>query len=291
MPTTEPPAELQAVIGIAREAAALALDHYGAVARQEKAGAEAVTEADRACQRLVARRLAHLHPEDGLIGEESDDGGGPTNRQPRSGSRVWVVDPIDGTNNYVAGLGAWAVCIGLLEEGRPVLGVVHDAVRGWTYAGMPGSGAWLLAEGSARPLSALPGPLAASSLLMLTSNLLMPGSRSLPAWVVRWLAVKPWKLRMLGSAALEAVQVGAGVAHGSVTLNARLWDVAAAAAVVLAAGGRVQRLDGSDFFPCRVAGYAGERLPFLAAAPSAAAELLDEIRRHGEPVAQGLPKT
>ena len=69
-------------------------------------------------------------------------------------------------------------------------------------------------------------PMSDSSMLMLTSNLLDPRGHC-PAWVNRWLGQTNWKLRMLGSAALEAVQVAAGVAHGAITVNGKLWDCTA----------------------------------------------------------------
>src|SRR4051812_47726902 len=96
-------ADLAFVIATARAAGALIRERYGTVERQTKRGDEAVTEADRASQRLIIARLAQRFPDDGVIGEENDDGSAITNRPPRAGTRVWVIDPLDGTNNFVAG--------------------------------------------------------------------------------------------------------------------------------------------------------------------------------------------
>jgi fructose-1,6-bisphosphatase/inositol monophosphatase family enzyme len=100
----------------------------------------------------------------------------------------------------------------------------------------------------------------------------------LPAYVPRWLTHSNWKFRMLGSAALEAVQVAAGVAHGAVTINGKLWDVAAPAAVVLEAGGSITGFDGRPIFPFDCRNYTGAKVPFLAAAPQAQDTLLREMR-------------
>lgn len=270
--------DLQYAIDLARGAGRIILGHYGKVERLTKTHAaateEAVTEADRASQRHVVAGLRKRFPDDGIVGEESETGESITFDAPHPGGRVWVIDPIDGTNNFVAGLGNFAVCIGLLERGEPVLGVVYDVTRDLAYSAARGQGAWL----GARRLRAAPGPLSDSSMLMLTSNLLDRHGR-LPPYITRWMVQKNWKLRMLGSAALEAIQVAAGVAHGAVTVNGKLWDVAAPAAIVLEAGGVLTTLGGERIFPFDVRNYGGAKMPFLAAAPAAHAELLREMRQ------------
>ena len=261
---------------LARRGGSLAREQLGQVARQLKRGEEAVTEADRAVQRLIVSALSERYPSDGIIGEENDDGSAITNRPPTSGNRVWVIDPIDGTNNYIAGYGAFAVCIGLLIDGMPVMGVVHDIARDESFIGDTACGSWHVRAGTWHPATAQttePGP---QSLLMITSNLLINGT--LPAWAIRLLTVTPWKLRMLGSAALECAQVGAGTACGAITLNGKLWDVVAAAAVVLAAGGRVTDFTGKDVFPFDLTNYNGGKVPFLAASPHAQTLLLAELQ-------------
>jgi myo-inositol-1(or 4)-monophosphatase len=271
MPTHS--ADLTYVIATARAAGALIREHYGKVARQTKRGEEAVTDADRASQRLIIERLAPRFPDDGFIGEENDDGSAITNRAPKMGSRVWVIDPIDGTNNFVAGLGNFAVCIGLLDAGMPVLGVVYDVCRDEVYAAERGHGAWVDERRVVAPTS----PLSERCLLMLTSNLL-DGQGRMPAWAAAFHAQTRLKVRVLGSAALEAVQVAGGVAHGSITVNGKLWDIAAAAAITLEAGGVVVKPDGAPLFPVDLAGYSGAKTPYIAAGKEVAAELLGLMR-------------
>jgi fructose-1,6-bisphosphatase/inositol monophosphatase family enzyme len=113
-------------------------------------------------------------------------------------------------------------------------------------------------------------------MIMMTSNLLIHGRA--PAWACRWLSQTNWKVRILGSAALEAVQVAAGVAHGAVTVNGKLWDIAAPAAILLEAGAILTDLTGAPVFPFDLTQYQGAKVPFLAAGPAAHAALLDEIR-------------
>ena len=272
--------ELEIATDLVRRAGELALQQCGRVERLTKTHAtttrEAVTVADRAVQRAVIAGLQENFPADGIIGEESETGAGITaDRLERSG-RNWVIDPIDGTNNYIAGLGNWAVCAGLLVAGMPVLGVVFDPSRNVMYAGARGLGARV--NGVA--CQARSTGMSHASLILLTSSLL-DSQGCLPAWVSRWFARNEWKIRMLGSAALEGALVGAGVAHAAVTVNGKLWDCVAAAGFTLAAGGIVTSLNGSPIFPFDVSNYLGRKVPFLMAAPAAHAELVRELTAGG----------
>src|SRR5258708_6740327 len=130
--------DLHHAIEIARAAGRIPLEFFGHVARLTKTHAattdEAVTEADRATQRYIVAELRKRFPDDGIIGEENDLGDAITNERGAKGQRVWVIDPIDGTNNFVAGFPNFAVCIGLLDAVYPVLDVVFDVTRHIMYA-------------------------------------------------------------------------------------------------------------------------------------------------------------
>jgi fructose-1,6-bisphosphatase/inositol monophosphatase family enzyme len=251
----------------------VAQKHYGQVERLTKTHAtttaEAVTEADRATQRHVVEALRRRFPDDGIIGEESDSGDSITFECPSPLGRNWVIDPIDGTNNFISGIGIWAVCIGLLDRGEPVLGVVYDVTREHMYAAARGEGAWLGNERIRAPAT----PMSDSSVLMLTSNLIDAKGRT-PGWAVKWLGQTNWKLRIFGSAAIEAVQVAAGIAHGAVTVNGKLWDCVAPAAIAIEAGATVTDLHGKPIFPYALSNYAGAKVPYLTAAPKARDQLL-----------------
>jgi len=268
--------DLQYAIELARGAGRIVTDHYGRVERLTKthvaASAEAVTDADRASQRFIVAGLRQRYPGDGIVGEENDAGDAITFECPDPQGRVWVIDPIDGTNNFIGGFGAFAVCVGLLVEGRPVLGVVYDVCRDDMYAAAAGEGAWL----GPKRLRVRPDELGDASLLMLTSNLLGKTGQ-LPRYVPRWLSQTTWTIRIIGSAALEAVHVAAGVAHGAITVNGKLWDVAAPAAIVLEAGGVITDLAGQAIFPFDLRNYTGAKVPFLAAGPAAHGQLLRDV--------------
>jgi myo-inositol-1(or 4)-monophosphatase len=269
--------DLQFATDLARGAGAIVLSHYGKVERLTKTHAEtraeAVTDADRATQRHIVAGLRKRYADDGIVGEENDTGDAITFECNDPIGRNWVIDPIDGTNNFIAGLGNFAVCIGLLDRGMPVLGVVYDVTRDVMYAAAKGEGAW---AGTKR-MRVLQTPLSDSSMLMLTSNLIDKHGRC-PQWACKWLGQTIWKTRILGSAALEAVYVAAGVAHGAVTVNGKLWDAAAPAAILLEAGATMTDLAGKSIFPFPLANYTGAKVPFLAAGPAAHPMLLQQMR-------------
>jgi myo-inositol-1(or 4)-monophosphatase len=282
-PMTRAPSEnlsqdLQFATELAREAGKIVLDYWGKVERLTKTHSmttgEAVTDADRASQRSIVAGLRRRFPNDGIVGEENDTGSAITFECPDPHGRVWVIDPIDGTNNFVAGLGAFAVCIGLLQKGQPILGVVYDITRDLMYAAAEGQGAWL----GTKRLAVNPNPLSDSSLIMLTSNLLDKEGKC-PGFPTRWLAQTNWKIRILGSAALEAIQVAAGVAQAAITMNGKLWDVVAPAAVLLEAGGVLTDLRGQPIFPFDLRDYTGAKVPFVATTPAARELMLQEVAR------------
>jgi myo-inositol-1(or 4)-monophosphatase len=273
-----PSADLQLATDLARAAGRLVLDHYGKVRRLTKRNEEAVTDADRAAQRLIVERLRARFPQDGVLGEESETGHALTFECPAPGGvngRVWVIDPIDGTNNFVAGFGNFAVCIGLMRAGEPVMGVIYDVTRDALYAGVRGEGATL----NGRPLRVAATPLGAHSVVCCSSNLVGRDGRA-PQWAVRWLNQTTWKMRMLGSAAMEAMLVASGVAHGAVCVNGKLWDIAPAAAILKEAGAVLTDLKGQPVFPFDLARYDGAKVPYLIGTPQAHEELLREIKWH-----------
>ncbi len=135
--------ELKVALKLAREAGAAILEYYGSPLRIErKIGAdehsEPVTQADRAANELIVSGLRREFPDDGILAEESID----TERR-LTKRRVWMVDPLDGTNGFIARDGDFAVQIGLAVEGRSVLGVVYQPLPDVLYRAVEGMGAWI----------------------------------------------------------------------------------------------------------------------------------------------------
>src|SRR5687767_2024682 len=134
--------ELDFAVDLARAAGAAILEHYkGPLDIEQKNfddDSEPVTQADRIANELIVTRLQREFPNDGILAEESED----TKRR-LGKSRVWMVDPLDGTNGFIDGNGDFAVQIGLAEEGQCALGVVYLPLTGVLYRAVRGEGTWI----------------------------------------------------------------------------------------------------------------------------------------------------
>jgi 3'(2'), 5'-bisphosphate nucleotidase len=141
-------AELELATDLARAAGGVTLRHFGGELEvQYKPGKEPVTVADRAAEALILEGLRAAYPADGLLAEESADHASWAGRR-----RAWVVDPLDGTKDFVAGRPGFSVMIGLLSDFEPVLGVIHQPTSGLTFQALRGGGAVMLREGQRLPL-------------------------------------------------------------------------------------------------------------------------------------------
>ena len=134
--------ELQITCELARAAGAAILEHYEGPIKVEQKNydddVEPVTQADRIANELIVTGLKRVFPNDGILAEESVD----TKRRLQK-SRVWMVDPLDGTNGFIDGNGDFAVQIGLAEEGQCVVGVVYQPLTGVLYRAVRDAGTWL----------------------------------------------------------------------------------------------------------------------------------------------------
>src|SRR5690242_17645896 len=125
--------------GVVREAGQIALDRYRRrenLAIERKGKQDFVSEADKACEAFVAGALLKAFPDDALLGEE----GGLQNE---GGAAIWIIDPIDGTSNFIAGIPVWCVSLGLVIGNRAVLGIIYNPVTEELYAAQIGEGAYL----------------------------------------------------------------------------------------------------------------------------------------------------
>jgi len=134
--------ELQLAVQLAREAGAAVLDYYDqpllVEQKEDASDFEPVTQADRTANELIVSAIQAEFPDDGILAEESID----TDHRLEK-SRVWVIDPLDGTNGFIKRDGDFAVQIGLAVNGEPVLGVVYQPLPGVLYRAVRGSGSWI----------------------------------------------------------------------------------------------------------------------------------------------------
>jgi 3'(2'), 5'-bisphosphate nucleotidase len=129
--------ELDVATRAAIEAGAAAMRHYGTASATRKAGGSPVTEADHAANEVLLRRLAEAFPADGLLSEESND-----SARRLGARRVWIIDPLDGTMEFLAQNGEFAIMVGLAVDGRAVAGVVYLPAEAVLLRAAEGAGAW-----------------------------------------------------------------------------------------------------------------------------------------------------
>lgn len=148
--------ELKAAERLAREAGRAALRFYGAVTAECKEGGSPVTAADHAANDVIVEGLTRAFPGDAILSEESND-----SAERLLASRVWVVDPLDGTKEFLSQNGEFSIMIGLAINGEAVLGVVYLPDGDTLYSAAQGIGAWIEKGGERRPLrrEAPGGPL------------------------------------------------------------------------------------------------------------------------------------
>ena len=227
-------ATLALATDLAREAGALALSMRAGIGVLETKSSptDVVTAADQAVERLLTEALATARPDDGLLGEEGAGSPGT------SGVR-WVVDPIDGTVNYLYGIPQWAVSIGVEDEQGAFVGVVFDPAKGELWQAVRGGGAVL--DGA---------PLHCTQVTSLAQALVGTGfgyderRRAAQATVLPTLLPAVRDLRRLGAGSLDLCAVAAGRLDAYYEQGLSPWDLSAGGLIAREAGARVEGLRG-----------------------------------------------
>jgi 3'(2'), 5'-bisphosphate nucleotidase len=233
-------AELAVALDAARAAGAVILDHYGRAATgvADKADGTPVTAADLAANRVLVGRLRAAFPADGLLSEESVDDPARLGRR-----RVWIVDPLDGTKDFLARTGDFAVHVGLAAGGEAVLGVVYQPTTGVALTAVRGAGAFVDVDGARAPAhgSAAAGPTGLRVGVSRTAG--DPALLRFVAAAAAWATVVPM------GASVKFMALARGELDAVVCLNdrEREWDTCAPEAVLREAGCVLTDLDGRPF--------------------------------------------
>jgi myo-inositol-1(or 4)-monophosphatase len=240
---------VEQVADIAERTGRLQLERRGSlVVRGTKAHLnDLVSDVDLASEQLITDAITAAWPDDGILGEEGHDTAGT------SGWR-WIVDPLDGTRNYVTASGPWSVSIALYEGDRPVVGVVHDPVLGETFTAAAGAGARLNGE----PIG-VAGPKGLDEAILGLSFNPSPAVKQQVADMLGRVLPVIGDLRRV-PAALNLAYLAVGRTDASVLVDAKIWDVAAGLVIAAEAGAHP--------------GSRAEDLLALAASPELAAGLM-----------------
>jgi myo-inositol-1(or 4)-monophosphatase len=200
-----------------------------------------VSYVDKECERMLVPKLRALLPEAGFITEE-----GTTTQSDRQGLN-WIIDPLDGTTNFIHGLPVFAVSIGLAQAGVPIAGVVYDPNRDECFSAQQGQGAWLSSGGGPEQRLHVSGAQHLADGLIATG---FPYYRfeQMQAYlkILEYVMQHSHGLRRMGSAAIDLAYVAAGRFEAFFEYNLKSWDMAAGICLVREAGGIVTDFDGGD---------------------------------------------
>ena len=244
---------------LARKAGAVALDFWNRRAQlvvELKGPGDFVSLADREVELLIRRELAEAFPDDGFLGEET------AAEFAGAIDRCWVIDPIDGTHNFLRGIAYWNVAIAYVENGRALIGAVMDPPHGELFHAIRGGGAWSETSAGATRLHVAPTTELAGAYVALGHHDRAPEPAYLD--IRRRMMEAGMAMRNFGSAALQLSHVAAGRLDGFVELEISIWDAIGGLAIVEEAGGYA-----APFAPPRPTAKA----PCLACAPGIAAAL------------------
>ena len=232
-------ARLDAIIAIARRASTVIMDYYdGKIAVDEKADGSPVTAADLAADALIVPALQALTPDIPVVSEESVDAGDIPDV---SGGTFWLVDPLDGTKEYINRNGDFTVNIGLIIDNAPALGVLLTPVNGLAWAGIVGGEAFEEAtDGSRRAIAVRAAAPSALTVVASRSH----RSQELEDYI----AARSVKESISRGSALKFCLVASGEADLYPRTGPTMeWDTAAGHAILLAAGGSMEMFEGGAF--------------------------------------------
>lgn len=217
-----------------------------------------VTDVDRSSEALIVSSLLKARPDDSILGEEGSSRNGST-------AITWVIDPLDGTINYLYGIPIFAVSIAASLGGRSVVGVVHDPVAEETFAAFEGGGATL----NGQELHVVPSGRPLAEALVGTGFSYLSATRAAQARLLSVVLPEVRDIRRAGSAALDLCSVACGRLDAYFESGLKPWDLAAGGLVAREAGASLVALDG----------ISPESPMIVAAAPALGAPLAELLER------------
>ncbi|MBW8016601.1 MAG: inositol monophosphatase [Planctomycetes bacterium] len=235
--------EIRKMLEVATVAARLAgqraMEDIKYITPEIKNGSEIVTQADRNCQKIILDRIKENYPDHGFVAEEGPDGG-PLLQRPRSSTPIWwIIDPIDGTNNYSHGILDFAVSIAAVYEGSPVVAAIFDPATDSMYTAATDTDAQL----NFSRINTSEDDIDKYSSFGIDSHF-QPDQADAVARLI-----KETRFRNLGSTALHLAYVAKGSMIGCMTTTTKIWDIAAGTLIIENAGGIVTDLQGAPIFP------------------------------------------
>lgn len=256
--------DIEVAVEASRRGAAVLLKYWEQLNKDDadlKARNDWVSRADRESEEAITSFIREQHPDDAFLGEEGGSSAG-------SSGRTWIIDPLDGTSNYLQHFPMWSISIALRKGGETVAGVIHEPLRDLFFTGERGAGAFRNGQ-----------RMRVSSQESVEGSFLATGFPfRAQEYVATYVSIFTDVIRVskgvrrAGSAALDLAYTAAGIFDGFFELHLAAWDVAAGALLVTEAGGQVSDFSGGQRWL--------ERGNIVGASPAVHEELLRVIARH-----------
>ena len=223
----------------ARLAGQRAMEDIKYITPEIKNGSEIVTQADRNCQKIIIDRIKENYPDHGFIAEEGEDGG-PLFQPPRSSTPIWwIIDPIDGTNNYSHGILDFAVSIAAVYNGYPIVAAIFDPATESMYTAAKDTDAQL----NFSRINTSDEDIDRYASFGIDSHFSCDQADAVARMI------KETRFRNLGSTALHLAYIAKGAMIGCMTTTTKIWDIAAGTLIIENAGGIVTDQNGKPIFP------------------------------------------
>ena len=257
---------LETAIVAARLAGQHAMEEMNFIKTSVKGEDELVTQADAQCQKIIIDRIKENFPDHGFIGEEGSEG--KLFKQPPRGDEQiwWIIDPIDGTNNFAHGMLLFVVSVAAVYKGYPIAGVIFEPATESMYTAVKDGETQL----NGRRIQASDEAMDKISSVGLDSHL--DYGEDIPGWACQ--IIKRTRYRNLGTTALQLAYVAKGSMAATITDTPKIWDIAAGAIIIESAGGIVTNWKGEKIFPFDIDNYTGGTFQTLASNQKTHSELV-----------------
>jgi len=246
---------LETSIVAARLAGQRAMEELNFIKVEIKNNTELVTQADAACQQIIIDRIKETYPDHGFIAEESSEGK-IFKQPPRTAENLWwVIDPIDGTNNFAHRMLSFAVSVAVMYNDEPIIGAIFDPATESMFTAVKGQEAQL----NTRRITTGDDKMNEFSSVGLDSHF----DDNVPQWACE--IIKKTRFRNLGSTALQFAYVAKGSLVATIASRTKVWDIAAGTVIAEAAGAIVTDWQGNNIFPLDLANYQGQEFKVISA--------------------------
>lgn len=260
---------LETAIVAARLAGQHAMEEINYIKASVKNATELVTQADARCQKIIIDRIKENYPDHGFIAEEGD-GDKIFKQPPRGDQRIWwVIDPIDGTNNFAHRMLFFAISVAAIYQGEPIVGVIFEPATDSMFTAVKDGESQL----NSRRITASEETMDKFSSVGLDSHF----DNGVPPWTCE--IMQRTRFRNLGTTALQLAYVAKGGLIATIASDPKLWDIAAGTVIAKAAGAIVTDWQGKKIFPVDLESYEAQQFHVLAANKKVHTKLIELLNR------------